>query len=170
MLENIHDPHNVSAILRSCDAAGVPKVSLIYNYEKFPRIGKKSSASAFKWVDREKFDTVEACYTRLRSQGFTILASSLNDTSKNFYDFDLTRKTAIVIGNEHRGISAEAEKLADSTVYIPMFGMIQSLNVSVSAAIMLYEAARQRMVKQMFERSDLSGQELEALIQEWSKR
>jgi len=170
VLENIHDPHNVSAILRSCDAAGVPKVSLIYNYEKFPRIGKKSSASAFKWVDREKFDTVEACYTRLRSQGFTILASSLNDTSKNFYDFDLTRKTAIVIGNEHRGISAEAEQLADSTVYIPMFGMIQSLNVSVSAAIMLYEAARQRMVKQMFERSDLSGQELEALIQEWSKR
>ncbi|QOJ30540.1 MAG: RNA methyltransferase [Ignavibacteriales bacterium] len=170
VLENIHDPHNVSAILRSCDAAGVPKVSLIYNYEKFPRIGKKSSASAFKWVDREKFDTVEACYTTLRSQGFTILASSLNDTSKNFYDFDLTRKTAIVIGNEHRGISAEAEKLADSTVYIPMFGMIQSLNVSVSAAIMLYEAARQRMVKQMFERSDLSGQELEALIQEWSKR
>lgn len=170
MLENIHDPHNVSAILRSCDAAGVPRVSLIYNYEKFPRIGKKSSGSAFKWVDREKFDSVEACYSKLKSQGFTILASTLNDTSKNFYDFDLTKKVAIVIGNEHRGISAEAEKLADSTVYIPMFGMIQSLNVSVSAAVMLYESARQRMVKQMFERTDLSEEQLAELITLWSKR
>ncbi|RKY93717.1 MAG: RNA methyltransferase, partial [Ignavibacteriae bacterium] len=67
ILENIHDPHNVSAIFRTCDAAGIPKVSLIYNTEPFPKIGKKSSASAFKWIEREKFKSVGECYKQLRS-------------------------------------------------------------------------------------------------------
>lgn len=164
MLENIHDPHNVSAIFRSCDAVGLPLVSLVYNYEKFPKIGKKSSASAFKWVKRQKFGSIESCYESLKKDGFTIYASTLKDTSVNLYDIDLTGKIALVIGNEHRGISAEAEKLADSTVYIPMFGMIQSLNVSVSAAVMLYEAARQRHEKKMFFREDMPKAEVESMI------
>ncbi len=164
VLENIHDPHNVSAIFRSCDAVGLPLVSLVYNYEKFPKIGKKSSASAFKWVKRQKFTNIPDCYSALRNDGFKIYASTLKDTSVNLYDLDLSEKVALVIGNEHRGISGEAEKMADSTVYIPMFGMIQSLNVSVSAAVMLYEAARQRMVKGMFFNEDLKGEELDKMM------
>ena len=62
VIENIHDPHNVSAIFRTCDAAGIPKVSLLYNFEKFPKIGKKSSASAYKWIESEKYKSVEECY------------------------------------------------------------------------------------------------------------
>ncbi|HKB85142.1 MAG TPA: TrmH family RNA methyltransferase, partial [Ignavibacteriaceae bacterium] len=67
VIENIHDPHNVSAIFRTCDAAGVPRVSLVYTFEKFPKIGKKSSASAFKWVEKEKFKSIEECYANLHS-------------------------------------------------------------------------------------------------------
>ena len=91
VLENIHDPHNVSAIYRTCDAAGIPKVSLVYNVEPFPKIGKKSSASAFKWVEKEKFKSIEECYNKLRANGFIIYASSISIVSKNIFDLVLPR-------------------------------------------------------------------------------
>lgn len=170
VLENIHDPHNVSAIIRTCDAAGIPKVSLLYNIESFPKIGKKSSASAFKWVEKEKFKTVEECYKQLRSDGFKIYASSISKDAKNLYDIDFTEKSAIVMGNEHRGISKEAEKLADEKFYIPMHGMVQSLNVSVSAAIIIYEALRQRTAKGMYDKSEFNEEQIEEWINKWSKK
>lgn len=170
VIENIHDPHNVSAIFRTCDAAGVPKVSLIYNIEKFPKIGKKSSASAYKWIEREKYKTVEECFKHLRSEKFIILTSSLHTNSKNLYDLDFTKKTAIVFGNEHRGLSKEAEELSDERFFIPMFGMVQSLNVSVSAAITIYEALRQRSLKGLYDKSEFDPKELKTMIDEWVKK
>lgn len=166
VLENIHDPHNVSAIFRTCDAVGVSEVSLIYNEEKFPRIGKKSSASAYKWVEKEKYKTVKECYDDLHKSGYKIFATSLN-AKKNFYDLDLTKKCAIVLGNEHRGTSKEAEDLADEKFIIPMQGMVQSLNVSVAAAVILFEAMRQRINKGMYDKSEYSKKELEELINYW---
>jgi len=170
IIENIHDPHNVSAIFRTCDAAGIPKVSLVYNIEKFPKIGKKSSASAYKWIEREKFKSIEECYTQLKKEKFKIYASSLNSHSKNLYELDFTQKTAIIFGNEHRGLSKEAEELADETFFIPMYGMVQSLNVSVSAAITIYEALRQRSLKGLYEKSEFSQKELQKLIDGWIKK
>ncbi len=170
VLENIHDPHNVSAIFRTCDAAGIPKVSLVYNLEKFPKIGKKSSASAYKWIEREKYKTIEECYTQLKKEKFIIYASSLNGDAKNLYDLDLTRKSVIVLGNEHRGLSKEAEDLADEKFYIPMFGMVQSLNVSVSAAISVYEAVRQRKTSGLYDKSETSSKDLKKLLDEWAKK
>jgi len=166
VLENVHDPHNVSAVFRSCDAVGIPKVSLIYNIEKYPKIGSKSSASAFKWVEKEKFTEVETCYNSLREHGFTILASSLKGTPVNLYDLDLTKKVALVFGNEHRGISDEAEQLADKIFFIPMKGMVQSLNISVAAAVTLYEAMRQRMLKGLYNRNERT-EVIEKRINEW---
>ena len=170
VLENIHDPHNVSAIFRTCDAAGIPKVSLVYNIEPFPKIGKKSSASAFKWVEKEKFKSIEECYNKLRANGFIIYASSTSIVSKNIFDLDFTGKTAIVFGNEHRGLSRESIELANETFFIPMFGMVQSLNVSVSAAITIYEAVQQRLKKSMYNTSELSQSEMKKLIEEWGKK
>jgi tRNA (guanosine-2'-O-)-methyltransferase len=170
VLENIHDPHNVSAIFRTCDAVGVPKVSLLYTVEKFPRIGKKSSASAFKWVEKDKFKDIEACYNSLRAEGFSILASSICDDAVSLYELDLTKKVAIVLGNEHRGVSDEAVKLADKKFLIPMTGMVQSLNVSVASAVVLYEAFRQRLKKKMYEKTEYSSEEMEELLQSWYKR
>ena len=158
VLENIHDPHNVSAIFRTCDAVGIPKVSLVYNFEAFPRIGKKSSASAFKWVDKEKYKTVEECYSNLRKEGFKIFASSLTENSKNLYELDLTKKAAIVVGNEHRGVSDLSAELADEVFSIPQFGMVQSLNVSVATAVILYEAMRQRIKKGMYKKSEMDDE------------
>lgn len=170
ILENIHDPHNVSAIFRTCDAAGIPIVSLLYNIEPFPKIGKKSSASAFKWIEREKFKSVEECYKQLRSEGYKIYVSSISVDAKDLYKIDFTGKSAIVMGNEHRGVSKEAEDLADEKFYIPMYGMVQSLNVSVSAAITIYEALRQRTAKGMYDKSELNKEQIEELINKWSKK
>ena len=167
VLENIHDPHNVSAIFRTCDSVGVGRVSLVYNIEPFPKIGKKSSASAYKWVEREKYKNIKDCALLLKKDGFKVLVSSITDSSKSIYDFDLTKKTAIVFGNEHRGVSKEAEEIADEKFIIPMFGMVQSLNVSVAAAICLYEASRQRSLKGMYDKSEFSKDELEMKINEW---
>jgi tRNA (guanosine-2'-O-)-methyltransferase len=170
VLENIHDPHNVSAIFRTCDATGIPEVSLIYSIENFPRINRKSSASAFKWVDKRKYKSVKECYSELRSRGFKIYASALNENSRNLFELDLTKKAAIVLGNEHRGASEEAAALADETFMIPMFGMVQSLNVSVAAAVILYEALRQRLGKGMYNEPDSIVTELEAKMEVWLKK
>ena len=169
-MENIHDPHNVSAIFRTCDAVGISKVNLVYNFETFPRIGKKSSASAFKWVGKEKYKSIEECYAVLRKDGYKIIASSLNEDSKNLYELDLTQKVAIVVGNEHRGVSETSAELADDVFLIPQFGMVQSLNVSVATAVILYEAMRQRINKGMYEKSELDEKVLEQLIDKWCEK
>jgi tRNA (guanosine-2'-O-)-methyltransferase len=170
VLENVHDPHNVSAVLRTCDAAGIPSVSLLYYLEKFPRIGKKSSASAVKWIEKEKYTDIQKCYNSLKQQGYKIYATSLTEGSINLYDVDFTEKCAIVLGNEHRGVSDEAAELSDEKIYIPMFGMVQSLNISVAAAVIIYEAVRQRIDKDMYTESSLNKEELDLLLDKWCRK
>lgn len=170
VMENIHDPHNVSAIFRTCDAVGVPKVSLLYTMEEFPKISKGSSGSASKWVEHEKFTDTKECIDSLHKEGFKVLATMLDKNAKNIYEIDLTERIAIVMGNEHRGVSEEIAELADGLIYIPMRGMIQSLNVSVATAVILYEAQRQRVLKGMYEKSELTLEEIEKMIDEWCER
>ncbi len=168
VLENIHDPHNVSAILRSCDAVGVPKVSLLYYIEEFPKkIGKQSSASAGKWVETEKFKSVSECFNKLKEEGFTIVATDCSPEAVSIYDIDFTQKIAIVMGNEHRGVSEEALKNADKRIFIPMFGMVQSLNVSVATAVILYEALRQRLINKKYDISQLTEDEFNNILEKW---
>ena len=170
VMENIHDPHNVSAMLRSCDAAGVWEAQLLYNTDAFPKIGKKSSASAGKWIERRKFKTVAECYGKLRSEGFRIYATQLDERAESLYDLDLTQKIALVFGNEHRGVSDEAALEADGLVQIPMYGMIQSLNVSVACAIILYEALRQRLKRRGYGQSKFSNEQYDALLEKWKRK
>ena len=170
VMENIHDPHNVSAMLRSADAVGIHEVNLIYTTAKYPKIGSKSSSSANKWISRRKFPTVEECYGQLRKEGFQILATRLDEQAKQLYTFDLTKPTAFVFGNEHDGVTDEAAALADATVYIPMMGMIQSLNVSVASAVTIYEALRQRIQKGYYKNPRFEEKLLERLKEEWLKK
>ena len=170
VMENIHDPHNVSAVLRSCDAVGVLRVELLYTVEKFPRLGRKSSSSANKWIERRNHRSVDACYAALRAEGFRVLATRLTQDAVPLYDLDLTGKVALVFGNEHRGVSDEAAARADANFRIPMAGMIQSLNVSVAAAVTLYEAMRQRLRAGMYATPALGEERLEALLAEWLSR
>lgn len=170
VMENIHDPHNVSAILRTCDAVGVLGVHLLYTQEAFPKIGRKSSSSASKWVDRRRHTSVRECYAALREKGFRILATRLDPTSASLYEADLTGNVALVLGNEHRGVSDEAAAGADALLSIPMRGMIESLNVSVAAAVCLYEALRQRLARGPLPRPSLPAEEFRALLDDWISR
>ncbi len=170
VIENVHDPHNVSAIFRSCDAVGVPKVSLLYHVEEFPKLSKITSSSATKWVDSDRYSKVEDCYADLRKQGYKIYASMLDEKAIKLHEIDFTEKVAIVLGNENRGVSEEAARLADATYYIPMQGMVQSLNVSVAAAVTLYEALRQRDVKGMYSESELDEESVQSMIDGWCKK
>jgi len=170
VMENIHDPHNVSAILRSCDAAGVMGVQLIYTSTEFPDLGKKSSASAKKWVEQRRFKNVKECYDKLHEEGYTIYATHLEEAAKVPYEIDMTKKTAFVVGNEHEGVSLEAAHLADGILQIPMFGMIQSLNVSVATAVILFEAVRQRIAAGNYAKARLPDVDLAKLLKEWAMK
>jgi tRNA (guanosine-2'-O-)-methyltransferase len=170
VMENIHDPHNVSAMLRSCDAVGVLRVHLVYTSESFPDMGAKSSASARKWVERTAHRSVTDCYAHLRSEGCAVYATRLDPAARSLYDLDLTRPTAFVFGNEHRGVSDEAAEQADGTVMIPMLGMIQSLNVSVACAVSLFEAARQRLKGGGYEQPKMTEAELDRLLKVWAMK
>jgi tRNA (guanosine-2'-O-)-methyltransferase len=170
VFENIHDPHNVSAILRSCDAVGVLGVELLYTVEPFPRIGKKSSSSANKWIRRRNHRSAVECIRTLHEEAFTVLATRVDADAKSLYDLDLTGKIAFVFGNEHRGVSDDVAQLSDARVRIPMVGMIESLNVSVAAAVCLYESLRQRTGRGLLSRPALTDERLEELYQEWSAR
>jgi tRNA (guanosine-2'-O-)-methyltransferase len=170
VMENIHDPHNVSAVLRSCDAAGVMEVQLIYTDVDFPTIGKKSSASAKKWVELRQFKSVNDCYKKLHEEGFTIFATYLEEKAKSLFEINMTKKVAIVVGNEHKGVSTEAAQSADGILKIPMFGMIQSLNVSVATAVILFEAVRQRIASGQYHESKYSNTELAKLLKIWAMK
>jgi len=170
VMENIHDPHNVSAMLRSCDAAGVMEAQLVYTDEEFPDIGKKSSASAKKWIERNKFVSIQACYTKLRKRNFSIYATRIGTGSKSVYDLDLTKSVAFVFGNEHRGVSDEAARQADGLVCVPMFGMIESLNVSVACAVILFEAVRQRIAREGRLKHQVKESELKKMIKSWAAK
>ena len=170
VMENVHDPHNVSAVLRTCDAVGILRVELVYTIEKFPRIGKKSSSSAGKWVERRKHASIDECYQTLRASGKRIYAALLDDKARSLYDIDCTAPLAFVFGNEHRGVSDDAVAGADGTFKIPMLGMIESLNISVACGVTLFEALRQRLRLDQFPPAPLDEKQLAELARQWAQR
>jgi tRNA (guanosine-2'-O-)-methyltransferase len=172
VLEDVHDPHNTAAVLRSCDAAGVLGIHAVYHHEPAPKkkLSRTASSSASKWVTVERHDDVAACYAALRARGMQVVATALTDESVDLYEVDFTRPTAIVMGNEHRGLTADAIAAADVTVRIPMAGMVESLNISVAAAVTLFEAARQRRVAGLYDTPRLSPDDLARLRAEWLAR
>ncbi len=169
--ENIHDPHNVSAILRTCDAVSIAAVQLLYTNQEFPKLGKKSSASAKKWIDVHEFQSVSALRESLKKRGFTIYATHLStENPRSIYEVDWTKPSAIIMGNEHLGVSEEALAIADHNIYIPMFGMIQSLNVSVATAVILYEACRQRIAAGMYPSQQIDPDKFIQKLAEWQEK
>lgn len=170
VLDNIHDSHNVSAILRSCDAFGVYKVHLYYTTEKFPQLGSKTSASAKKWVKREQHTEATALVSTLKNAGCSLLGTGFSNRARPLTLWDLSRPAAIVFGNEHGGISPELRQHLDAELYIPMQGMVQSLNVSVAAAVIMYEAWRQREAKGMYTTPSLEPHILEQTRSQWEKK
>lgn len=170
VLGNIHDPHNVSAIYRSCDAFGVSKVHLYYTDTPFPSLSGRSSASAKKWVDTERHSDAAALIASLKAESMRVLATSCTPLARPLPEYDLVRPTAIILGNEHRGVDPELSDKVDGEVYIPMYGMIQSFNVSVAAAVILAEASRQRLAAGKYDRPQYSEEEFNAALLDWSRK
>lgn len=169
ILEDVHDPHNVSAVLRSCDAVGVLDAHLIYVHDVPPQkaLNRTTSGSAAKWIRTHHHESVESCFEELHARGFSIFAAARRDDTVDLYSLDLVAPVALLFGNEQRGVSEIAVELADGTVGIPMHGMVESLNVSVACAVSLYEAMRQRRSAGMYDRSQLAPNERVALSEEW---
>lgn len=172
VMDNIWDPHNVSAVLRSCDAFGVSDVHLYYTTSQWPDLGRKSSGSAMKWIRLNRHVDAATMVGGLSAEGSVrgggqILRTGFSPTARPVMDFDFTMPTAIILSNEHRGTSPELAALVPDEVYIPMQGMVQSLNVSVAAAIILYEAFSQRARAGMYDTPSFSDEELDALRAEW---
>lgn len=171
VFENVHDPHNISAVVRSCDAVGVAEAHGIYTGRQvFPELGEKSSASARKWVDVHLHQSIDECFTALRSRGFRIYTTHMSSDAVSLHELDLTCPVALVFGNEKQGVTPEARERADGNFIIPQVGMIQSLNISVACAVSLYEAFRQRHAAGMYDTAQLDGSELEAKINDWCSR
>ncbi|MEO5927828.1 MAG: RNA methyltransferase [Patescibacteria group bacterium] len=150
LLENVDDPHNIGAILRSCDAVGVGRVHLVYTEDRPPRMSElktNSAASAAKWLNIIKWESLDACLADIRARGRRLYVTALSERGVPQWETDFTVPCAIAIGNEHSGVSMPLLEAADGVVLIPMRGMVQSLNVSVATAVTLGEALRQRLTR-----------------------
>jgi tRNA (guanosine-2'-O-)-methyltransferase len=170
VLENVHDPHNVSAVLRTCDAVGVLEVHLLYTVEPFPELSHRTSASAYKWVELQRHRSVRECIERLRAERKRLWVAAPHPEARSLYELDLTIPVALIFGNEHRGVSPELLAAADGVYAIPQVGMVQSLNISVACAVSLYEAFRQRWSKGLYAQQRLSPERFQELYQAWLRR
>lgn len=150
-MEQVHKPHNVSAIIRTADAVGVHEVHAVWPENRM-RIMASSAAGSNSWVQVKTHRTIADAVGHLKGQGMQVLATHLSEKSVDFRDIDYTRPTCILMGQEKTGITQEALDLADQDIIIPMIGMVQSLNVSVASALILYEAQRQRQNAGMYAR------------------
>jgi len=171
VLEDIHDPHNAAAILRTCDAFGVQDVWFVFVIEKRynpRRVGKSSSSSANKWLSFRVFTSNEECGKELRKLKYESIGTVLADDTEDMFKMKLTaKKIALWVGNEHRGLSPAAIAQCDRRLLIPMRGMVQSMNVSVTTAICIYEITRQR---QEHGRYLLPKSNINYILKDWAKK
>jgi tRNA (guanosine-2'-O-)-methyltransferase len=145
VLENVFDPHNISAVMRTCDAVGIQEVYVLNTHiPPHRKWGAKSSSSAANWLTIHQFTDAGQCFAELRKNYDRILTTHLSGDACSLYDIDLTGRIALVFGNEHSGVSEEIRTLSDGNFIIPQMGMIRSLNISVACAVSLYEAFRQK--------------------------
>ena len=169
VLENVHDPHNISAVMRTCDAVGIQDVyiltTIMPRHEKFM---KTSAASALGWLTIHQYDNTEECMMAVKEKHGKIYATHLGVESCSLYDLNFTEKVALVFGNEHAGVTKECLSYCDGNFIIPQFGMVQSLNISVACAISLYEAMRQRMNAGLYDGTPtLEAEEIKVLKRKW---
>ena len=169
ILEDLHDPHNAAAILRTCDAFGIQDVRFIFDQEK-PynprRVGKISSSSANKWLTIRVYKSTAEALLELKKEKFKNAETLLNSESVTLSKIKFPEKVALWLGNENRGLSPLAQSLADLKIKIPMRGLVQSLNVSVTAAILIYEITRQREKQPQ----TLSTKDQKKLLEEWKNK
>ncbi len=168
LLENVSDPHNISAVMRTCDAVGIQDIYILNT--KIPshkKWGAKSSSSAAKWLTIHQFTDAGECFAELRKHYKKIYTTHLSSDAVGLHDLNLTEPVCLVFGNEHGGISEEIIAMADGNFIIPQVGVIKSLNISVACAVCLYEAYRQKNEAGQYDSVKLEGKRLIDLKTEW---
>ncbi len=147
VLENVFDPHNISAVMRTCDAVGIQDIYILNTkIARHKKWGPRSSSSAAKWLSVHQYENAQECFLSLRNRYSSILTTHLGSNAVSLYQVDFTNSIALIFGNEHSGVSDEIREMADGNFMIPQVGIIQSLNISVACAITLYEAFRQKNI------------------------
>jgi tRNA (guanosine-2'-O-)-methyltransferase len=168
VLENVFDPHNISAVMRTCDAVGVQDIHVLNTkINKHKRWGARSSSSAAKWLSIHQYTEAAECFSALRKNYPLILTTHLTSNAVSLFEIDFSKPVALVFGNEHDGVSDEIRTLADGNFVIPQVGMIRSLNISVACAVSLYEAFRQKQAMRHYEKMKLSQSEYQDLWKDW---
>ena len=168
--DHMHKPHNVSAVMRTCDATGVFSLHTVMPENEDFRARSGIAIGSDKWLDVSVHSHIGSAMEMLKSTGFRIVAVHKSDRSGNFREIDYCRKTAVLFGAELFGVSEEAAALADDHVSIPMQGMVESYNVSVAAAIVLTEAQRQRDVAGFYSRRRLDQATYDRTLFKWYRR
>ncbi|RYD59047.1 MAG: RNA methyltransferase [Sphingobacteriales bacterium] len=145
IMENVQDPHNIAAVMRTCDAVGIQEIFVLNTtIGKYDYFGIRSSSTASKWVTVRQYDNVDECMKAVKERYYKVYATHLGESAKSMYELDMAQPVALLFGNERKGVSEEALKHCDGNFIIPQVGMIKSLNISVACAVTLYEAFRQR--------------------------
>ena len=165
-MDYVYSSHNLSAIVRTCDAVNIGK--LYYRHQKKVKLNSEITMGAHKWIFHEYVDNIENFYKNIKNQGYQVVVTLLDKDTIDFREVDYTKPTLIVLGNEVDGASEVSIKYADKKVIIPMYGMSQSLNVSVANAVILYEAQRQRALKGMYDIPQLSTEIIEKTLKKWA--
>jgi tRNA (guanosine-2'-O-)-methyltransferase len=170
VLENVFDPHNISAVMRTCDAIGMQEIYVLNTkIPKHKKWGAKSSSSAAKWLTVHQFTDAANCFAELRNKYNKIYTTHLETNSVSLYEIDLTQKMALIFGNEHDGVTEEIRNLSDGNFIIPQVGIIRSLNISVACAVTLYEAYRQKSIAGDYNKRGLPEEQYNALFDQWSE-
>lgn len=167
VMEDVYHMHNASAVIRSCEVFGVQNVHVVEN-EFAKNLDKKIAMGAEKWVDLTTHETTSDCFAKLRSEGYTIIATTPHRDANTSGEFEITGKTALLFGTEKEGLSKAAMNEADGFLRIPMVGFTESLNVSVAAAIILQDLTRK--LRNSSQRWQLSQEEKKTKKLEWTKK
>ena len=169
VVEGLINTGNVSAVLRSAEALGYQAVHLVRGANERFKHSERTSRGAEKWLDLVRWDDPAACVNHLHNQGYTVVATHLDDTAVPIDTIDFTERTALVFGNEHRGVSPDMLAAADRRCIIPLDGFTESFNVSVAAAVALYHARSDRLRRQGVH-ADLTEAEQTALMARFCMR
>lgn len=167
VMEDVQVPRNLAAILRTCDAVGVFEAHAVWPGGRL-KISRPASGGNRKWVPVRKHRTLEDALAALRDKGLRVLAAHPAPGAVHFREVDYTLPTAVLVGNEDFGVTPEAAQRADGLVAVPMEGMGTSLNVSVAAALVLFEAQRQRTEAGLYDRSRLDPEVYARTLFEWA--
>ena len=168
VLENVFDPHNISAVMRTCDAVGLQDIYILNTrIPRHKKWGARSSSSAAKWLSIHQYTDAAECFAELRKHYRKIYTTHLSSDAAGLHQLNLAEPVALVFGNEHSGVSEEIIEMADGHFIIPQVGIIRSLNISVACAVTLYEAFRQKSLAGHYDQVKLEGEKLQRLRTEW---